>query len=47
MGVIEVPYGCNRTPSQESGVNGSYSTPKGVLQTLFFNSALTKENIQR
>ena len=38
MGVIEVSYGCNRTPSEEPGVNGSYSTPKGVLQTPFLNS---------
>ena len=38
MGVIEVSYGCNRTPSEEPGVNGSYSTPKSVLQTPFFNS---------
>ena len=36
MGVIEDPYGCNRTPSEDPGVNGSYSTPKGVLQTPFF-----------
>ena len=36
MGVIEVPYGCNRTPSDESGVNVRYSTPKDVLQTPFF-----------
>ena len=39
MGVIEVPYGCNRTPSEEPGVNGSYN---GVLQTPFFNSVYNK-----
>ena len=30
MGVIEVSYGCNRTPSEEPGVNGSYS--RGVAR---------------